>query len=169
MHTALHGTVNLPAADWLIRELSLLPHPEGGFYRETYRSPTLDRRGRPAATMIYFLLPQGHVSRLHRLDADEGWHLYLGGPLEIYELDERGADCPPQITTLGTDLARGERPQHIVPAGRWFGAAPAAGAAYALVGCSVAPGFEFAKFELGERSKLTRTFPGAGELIDRLT
>ena len=100
MHTALHGTANLPAADWLIRELSLLPHPEGGFYRETYRSPTLDHRGRPAATMIYFLLPQGHVSRLHRLDADEGWHLYLGGPLEIYELDEREADRAPRITAL---------------------------------------------------------------------
>jgi hypothetical protein len=119
--------------------------------------------------MIYFLLPQGHVSRLHRLDADEGWHLYLGGPLEIYELDEREADRAPRITVLGTDLTRGERPQHVVPAGRWFGAAPAARAAYALVGCSVAPGFEFAKFELGDRSRLARTFPGARALIDRLT
>lgn len=169
MHTALQGTTILPAADRLIRELSLLPHPEGGFYRETYRSPTLDDRGRPAATMIYFLLVQGHVSRLHRLDADEGWHLYLGGPLDIYELDEHDADSALRITTLGTDLARGERPQHIVPAGRWFGAAPAARAAYALVGCSVAPGFDFAKFELGERSSLTERFPSARELIHRLT
>ena len=78
MHTAVHGQADLPEADWLIRELSLLPHPEGGFYRETYRSPTLDHRGRSAATMIYFLLLQGHVSRLHRLDASTSFRPGVG-------------------------------------------------------------------------------------------
>ena len=153
----------------LIRELRLEPHPEGGFFRETYRSGALDAQGRPLATLIYFLLRRGHVSRLHRIDADEGWHLYLGGPLEIYELDEADPDGGLRVTTLGTDLARGERPQHVVPAGRWFGAAPAAAADYALVGCSVAPGFEFARFELGDRRGLQGRFAQHRDLIGRLT
>ena len=153
----------------LIRELRLEAHPEGGFFRETYRSRVVDARGRAAATLIYFLLPQGHVSRLHRIDADEGWHLYSGGPLEIYELDEGAPHDAPRVTTLGTDLARGERPQHVVPAGRWFGAACAAGADYALVGCSVAPGFEFSRFELGERAQLEARFAEHSALVRRLT
>jgi uncharacterized protein len=82
---------SLPAAADLVRNLGLLPHPEGGFYRETYRATTQVGDGRPAATMIYFLLPAGHVSRLHRIDADEGWHHYLGGALEIFELGRREA------------------------------------------------------------------------------
>jgi hypothetical protein len=153
----------------LIRELRLEAHPEGGFFRETYRSSVVDARGRAAATLIYFLLPQGHVSRLHRIDADESWHLYRGGPLEIYELDESDPDEALRVTTLGTDLARGERPQHVVPAGRWFGAACAAGTDYALVGCSVAPGFEFARFELGDRRELEARFARHRSLIRRLT
>jgi len=153
----------------LIRDLRLEAHPEGGFFRETYRSSVVDERGRAAATLIYFLLPEGHVSRLHRIDADEGWHLYSGGPLEIYELDEGAPHDAPRVTTLGTDLARGERPQHVVPAGRWFGAACAAGADYALVGCSVAPGFEFSRFELGERAQLEARFARHGALVRRLT
>lgn len=155
--------------DMLIRELRLEAHPEGGFFRETWRSSVVDARGRAAATLIYFLLPQGHVSRLHRIDADEGWHLYRGGPLEIYELDEAGPEDALRVTTLGLDLGRGERPQHVVPAGRWFGAACAAGADYALVGCSVAPGFEFARFELGERAALEARFERHRDLIRRLT
>lgn len=158
----------LPTVDWLVRTLSLSPHPEGGYYRETYRSPRSVANGRAASTMIYFLLPQGHVSRLHRLDADEGWHLYLGGPLEIFQLDPGAPDAPPLVTRLGTDLANGERPQHIVPAGHWFGAAPAAAAVYALVGCTVAPGFECSAFELGDRTQLLERFPQATALVQRL-
>lgn len=158
---------SLPAAADLVRDLQLLPHPEGGFYRETYRAAQV-QGGRAASTMIYFLLPAGQVSRLHRIDADEGWHHYMGGTLEIFELDEAEPDHP-RVTRLGKDLAAGELPQHIVPAGRWFGAAPAAGAPYALVGCTVAPGFEFAHFELGTRQRLLARFPAAADIVARLT
>ena len=158
---------SLPSAADLVRDLQLLPHPEGGFYRETYRAAQV-HGGRAASTMIYFLLPAGRVSRLHRIDADEGWHHYLGGTLEIFELDEAEPDRP-RVTRLGKDLAAGELPQHIVPAGRWFGAAPAAGSAYALVGCTVAPGFEFAHFELGTRTRLLARFPAAADVVSRLT
>jgi len=153
----------------LIGELKLQPHPEGGYFRETYRAAAVDAAGRSASTMIYFLLTQGQVSRLHRIDADEGWHLYLGGPLRIIELDERASGSPPQVTVLGRDLAHGERPQHLVLAGRWFGAELVAGAPYALVGCTVAPGFEFSRFELGRRETLEAAFPAAREVIRRLT
>ena len=153
----------------LVRALQLEPHPEGGYFRETYRSSRVDARGRSTSTLIYFLLAAGQVSKLHRIDADEGWHLYLGGPLEIHEFDAERPDASPLVTRLGTDLERGERPQHVVPAGRWFGATLGERAPYALVGCSVAPGFEFASFELGDRAELTRAFPKASEAIRRLT
>ena len=158
----------LPAVATLIRELGLQPHPEGGYYRETYRAATQVRGERAASTLIYFLLPPGQVSKLHRIDADESWHLYLGGPLEIHELEE-SSPAAAQVTVLGTRFDLGETPQHVVPAGRWFGATLAAGAPYALVGCGVAPGFEFARFELAERLRLLAAFPGARALIERLT
>lgn len=160
---------DLSPIERLVHMLDLALHPEGGYFRETYRSQHTGPDGRAASTLIYFLLAPGQVSKLHRIDADEGWHLYLGGPLEIHELDAARPNEPPIVTRLGTDLARGERPQHVVPAGRWFGAALAAGAPYALVGCTVAPGFEFASFDLGDREALTRAFPGAVEAIGRLT
>ena len=159
----------LPDPAELIRALDLQPHPEGGYFRETYRSDRLGADGRSAGTMIYFLLLPGQVSRLHRLDADEGWHLYVGGPLEIHELDEGRPDDAPWVTVLGPDIERGERPQHIVPAGRWFGATLAADAPFALVGCTVAPGFEFSGFELGNGAALRAKFPRAHALIRRLT
>lgn len=159
--------MDLPDVEALIRGLGLQPHPEGGHYRETHRAAS--RPGeRAASTLIYFLLPAGAVSRLHRIDADESWHLYLGGPLEIHELD---ADAPGQsrTTRLGTRFDLDERPQHVVPAGRWFGASPAPGVPYALVGCVVAPAFEFSRFELAERAALLAQFPAASRLIERLT
>lgn len=159
---------SMPAAADLVRDLQLLPHPEGGYFRETYRAAHADAQGRAASTMIYFLLPAGEVSRLHRIDADEGWHHYLGGTLEIFELDE-AAPGTPRVTRLGKDLGRGEVPQHVVPAGRWFGAAPAAGVPYVLVGCTVAPAFEFARFELGERARLLARFPDAADVVTKLT
>ena len=165
----MNSSSSIPTVDGLIRTLDLQPHPEGGYFRETYRTATRMPGERAASTLIYFLLPQGHVSRLHRVDADESWHLYLGGPLEIFELDERDPAAALSVTALGTRLDRGERPQHVVPAGRWFGAAPAAGAPYALVGCGVAPGFEFSKFELAERTALLEKFPAARDLVLRLT
>ncbi len=153
----------------LVHVLELAPHPEGGYFRETYRSPHAGPGGRAASTLIYFLLAAGQVSKLHRIDADEGWHLYLGGPLEIHELDPGHPDATVLTTILGHDLAGGQRPQHVVPSGRWFGATLPAGVSYALVGCSVAPGFEFANFELGDRETLMRAFPAAVEAISRLT
>jgi hypothetical protein len=159
----------LPAVEEREHDLGLLPHPEGGYYRETYRSTTQVGGGRAAATMIYFLLPAGHVSRLHRIDADEGWHHYLGGVLEVYELDETGPGARALVTRLGKDLSRGEVPQHLVPAGRWFGAAPAAGSPYVLVGCTVAPAFEFARLELAARDALLARFPAATDVVVRLT
>jgi hypothetical protein len=89
---------SLPTVDGLIRTLDLRPHPEGGYFRETYRTATRIPGERAASTLIYLLLPQGHVSRLHRVDADESWHLYLGGPLEVFELDERDPDAAPRCS-----------------------------------------------------------------------
>ena len=153
----------------LIRELGLAPHPEGGWFRETYRSAQLDPHGRAASTLIYFLLARGQHSRLHRIDADEGWHLYRGGPLEIFELDDTSRGGSLNVMRLGVDIEHGERPPHVVPAGRWFGAALPDGIDYALVGCSVAPGFEFSCFELAERRDLLARFPAHRALIERLT
>jgi hypothetical protein len=160
---------SLPAVTDLVRDLGLLPHPEGGFYRETYRAALRGSDGRAAATMIYFLLPAGQVSRLHRIDADEGWHHYLGGTLEIYELDPAAPGSNVCITRLGKDLSRGEVLQHVVAAGTWFGAAPGDGSPYALVGCTVAPAFEFSAFELGTREALLAEFPPAAAVVTRLT
>ena len=151
----------------LIQTLQLAPHPEGGWFRETYRAAQQDAAGRAASTLIYFLLLPGQVSKLHRIDADESWHLYLGGPLLIHELDP--ATAAARTTVLGSALERAERPQHVVPAGCWFGAEPAPGAPFALVGCAVAPGFEFDHFELAQRGQLLPRFESARPLIERLT
>jgi hypothetical protein len=159
-------TARVSPAD-LIQTLQLSPHPEGGWFRETYRAAQQDAAGRAASTLIYFLLLPGQVSKLHRIDADESWHLYLGGPLLIHELvTETGAA---QTTVLGRALEHGEQPQHVVPAGRWFGAVLAPGASFALVGCVVAPGFEFDRFELARREQLLPRFAAVTGLIERLT
>jgi uncharacterized protein len=128
-------------ADAIIRLLDLEPHPEGGHFRETYRDP---RRadGRAVSTAIYFLLRRGERSHWHRVDAAEIWHWYGGDPLALHLAAVTG------ITTLrlGADFAAGERPQGIVPAGVWQSAESLG--AWTLVGCTVAPGFEFKGFEL---------------------
>jgi predicted cupin superfamily sugar epimerase len=125
----------------VIRALELKPHPEGGFYRETFRaSITVEtpHGTRAASTAIYYLLPAGGLSALHRVRADEGWHYYGGEPLTLHLIDERGAR---------THLLGPETPQVIVPAGIWQAAVgPARG--YTLCGCTVAPGFDFADFEM---------------------
>ena len=133
----------------LIEMLDLKPHPEGGFYRELFRSEELvspgDQRGdRSALTTIYFLLTDDAYSRWHRVRSDEVWHLYEGGPLEVMELD---AECRDLVThTLAPVDAAGARPVHTVRAGRWQ-AARSLGP-FTLVGCTVGPGFDFADFEL---------------------
>lgn len=125
-------------ADQMIRLLELSPHPEGGHYRETFRDPRL-MDGRAASTAIYFLLAAGERSHWHRVDAVEIWHFHAGAPLALsIEGQER--------VRLGPDLGKGERPQGVVPAGKWQ-AAESLGD-WTLVGCTVAPGFDFAGFEL---------------------
>jgi len=132
-------------ADEIIEILGLAPHPEGGFYRETFRGPAVDETedDRAASTAIYYLLPAGKPSAWHRVvDAGEVWHFYAGDPLELTV-----ADGPKRTTTLlGTDLAAGQRPQGVVPAGVWQTARTLG--EWTLVGCTVSPGFRFESFEM---------------------
>ena len=129
-------------AQHVIRLLHLQPHPEGGHFRETFRDHAMIEGGRAASSAIYYLLAGGERSHWHRLDAAEVWHWYVGAALS---LQIAGADGVTEIR-LGSDLASGERPQAVVPAGSWQ-AAHSLGA-WTLVGCTVAPAFEFAAFEL---------------------
>jgi uncharacterized protein len=131
----------LSAAD-VICLLGLKPHPEGGHFRETFRDERADG-GRAASTAIYFLLAAGEASHWHRVDAVEVWHWHAGAPLE---LAIAAPDNAPTRIRLGNDLAGGERPQAVVPAGHWQSARSLG--AWTLVGCTVAPGFDFAGFEL---------------------
>jgi predicted cupin superfamily sugar epimerase len=132
----------LGAAD-IIRLLGLEPHPEGGHYRETFRDTWQAADGRAASTAIYFLLKRGEVSRWHRIDAAEVWHWYAGAPLE---LSTAAVGARSQRQVLGTDLAAGARPQIVVPAGLWQQARSQGD--FTFAGCTVAPGFSFARFEL---------------------
>jgi uncharacterized protein len=129
-------------ADRIIAALRLKPHPEGGHYRETFRDEG-GASGRAHSTAIYFLLKRGEVSRAHRVDAAEVWHWYAGAPLELTVVDAKGRR---ERLLLGNDLAKNQTPQIVVPARAWQSARTLG--AYTLVGCTVAPGFEFAGFEL---------------------
>ncbi len=133
------------AATDIIRLLELKPHPEGGHYRETFRDARTIEGSRAASTAIYFLLARGERSHWHRIDAVEIWHWYAGAALK---LDIADGDKRTTIR-LGPDLAGGERPQAAVPAGAWF-AAESLGD-WTLTGCTVAPGFEFSRFELAPK------------------
>jgi uncharacterized protein len=126
----------------VIAALDLKPHPEGGHYRETFRDPT-EAGGRAVGTAIYFLLDVGEVSAWHRVDAAEIWHWYAGAPLVI-SMSPNGHDA--SAHHLGPEIGRGQRPQIVVPAGHWQTATSLG--AWTLVGCTVAPGFDFAGFEL---------------------
>lgn len=129
----------------VIKLLGLTPHPEGGHYRETFRDDH-GHGGRAHSTAIYFLLAEGEISHWHRVDAAEQWHWYGGAALELRIAEENGEA---EIHRLGDDLAAGERPQAVVPAGAWQSAKSLG--AFTLVGCAVAPGFEFAAFELAPK------------------
>jgi hypothetical protein len=161
------------AEEW-ISVLGLRAHPEGGYFRETYRSgltlaaeqlPPRYGGPRPAATSILFLLKHGEPSALHRLASDELWHFHLGSAVRVHMLDERGAY---ESFLLGPRLDAEESLQGLVPAGRWFGA-EVDEPGYGLVGCTVAPGFDFADFELAQGDQLTTRWPQHAELIARLT
>jgi uncharacterized protein len=157
-------------AETLIRELALAPHPEGGYFRETFRAELLpfelDGRGaRSASTAIYFLLKGEDFSAFHRVRSDEVWHHYAGTQLTLHTLD---AGRGHETFTLGPRVERGERPQFVVGA-NVYQAARLAGPGYALCGCTVAPGFDFADFELPTRAALTALFPSAAEIVHGLT
>jgi uncharacterized protein len=156
------------AARSLVAALGLTPHPEGGFYRETFRAPLeveAPQGARAASTAIYFLLPAGTFSALHRVRSDEVWHHYDGDPLDLHTIDDAGHHA---ITRLGRAVADGQRPQFVVPAGVWQAAVPV-GSAYALCGCTVAPGFDFADFEMPEREALVQRFPALRDVVAKLT
>jgi predicted cupin superfamily sugar epimerase len=154
----------------VVTALGLAPHPEGGFFRETFRAPltvSASQGPRAASTAIYFLLPAGSFSALHRVRSDEVWHHYDGDPVELYTLHDDG-DGEARVVRLGRDLARGDRPQVVIPAGVWQAAVPV-GKRFALCGCTVAPGFDFADFDMPSRAEMLRRFPAVRELIERLT
>jgi uncharacterized protein len=143
-------------AQEIVRLLDLAPHPEGGFFRETFRDPAC-RDGRAVSTAIYYLLGVGDVSEWHRVDAAEVWHFYAGAPLAL-TVSENGHDAGSHH--LGPDLAAGQRPQFVVPAGWWQTAESLGG--WTLVGCTVAPGFDFAGFELAPPGWRPRPRPAGG-------
>jgi predicted cupin superfamily sugar epimerase len=160
----------MTADDW-IACLQLEPHPEGGYFRRSYTAElTLvlpDRAGqRPVATAIYYLLKGGQRSRLHRLKSDELWHFYTGSPLTVHVLDGEG-QCAARL--LGNDPTLGQQFQLSTSAGCWFGATVDDPTGFSLVGCTVAPGFDFADFKLADRAALIRQYPQHAELIERLT
>ncbi len=163
----------LPAEE-LIAHLGLIKHPEGGWFRESYRSEETIQRGalpdrfagdRPAGTAIYFLLQSGDVSALHRIKSDEIWHFYSGEPLVVHVITPLGDYYP---LNLGSNIPAGQSFQCTVPAGCWFGA-EVAGTGFSFVGCTVAPGFDFADFEMGNRGDLLKEFPQHKEIVQRLT
>jgi predicted cupin superfamily sugar epimerase len=156
-------------AEHWIRTLSLVPHPEGGWFRETFRSAERlpasalpERFGGPRslATSILYLLAAGERSRFHRLRADELWWHHAGGAMHLHLLEASGARML---------VVSGDTPQACVPHGTWFAAEPEPGARFALVGCGVAPGFEYEDFELARRQALLAEYPAQRELVLRFT
>ena len=160
----------------LVTALDLKPHPEGGFYKESYRAEgmipasalkrTRHKDARQFSTAIYYLLPAGTRSKLHRLASDELFHFYLGGPMTLLLLGPKGQV---EFVRLGPDLAAGMKVQQVVRAGWWFGGFCEDGSPYSLVGCTVAPGFDFADFELGDEQALLARYPAAADAIGRLS
>jgi len=160
--------------DW-IQKLKLLRHPEGGFYKEVYRSTetishkSLPKRfngNRSISTSIYFLLENDQFSSFHRLESDEIWHFYAGSPLIIHIIASDGSY---RIEKLGLNIDEDQRPQITIPTGTWFAAEVIDKSSYSLIGCTVAPGFDFDDFELAERKSLINHFPHLETIINKLT
>lgn len=164
----------MPSAEDLIRLLGLQPHPkEGGFFRETYRAqeslaglPSRYGGPRSASTAIYYLLTPTTFSALHRLQSDEVFHFYLGDPVRMLQLEPDGSG---RTIVLGGDLFAGQQPQLVVPRGVWQGSCLEPGGRFALLGCTVAPGFDYADYESGDRQALLAQYPAFAEMIRRLT
>ena len=161
-------------AEYFIKHLQLQPHPEGGFFKETYRSignipsqslPANFGGDRSYSTAIYFLLQQGEYSAFHKIESDECWHFYEGGTLLIHVIDEDGNYS---YIRLGRNIREGEVFQYVVPARCWFASEPAPGVDFSLVGCTVAPGFDFADFEMANAEALSKEYPQHQSIIYRL-
>jgi predicted cupin superfamily sugar epimerase len=161
--------------EYWINRLELAPHPEGGYYRQSYRSalilesdglPVAFAGARPSSTAIYFLLQGEDFYAFHRLRSDEMWHFYCGSPLVVEVIDPRG-----QLSHLhlGSDAEAGETFQGVVEAGCWFASHLLEGGSFALVGCTVSPGFDFADFEMAKRSQLETLYPEHRQLIRQFT
>jgi len=157
------------AAYW-IQKLGLLPHPEGGFYKESYRSKESiileNNKVRSHATAIYFLMEANNFSAFHRIMSDELWHFYAGDPLEVLYIDHKGHL---RRILLGQNPVNGEQLQAVVPANTWFGSRPSNLSNYSLVGCTVSPGFDFQDFEMAKRAHLIQEFPEHTKIIEELT
>ena len=159
----------------IIDRLKLEPHPEGGYFKETYRSLgeidevnlSPDYEGnRSYSTCIYFLLTSDNFSALHRIKQDEIWHFYDGSPIRLHMISELGIHSE---HVIGRDLNNGETPQFIVPGGYWFAAEVINKNGYSLLGCTVSPGFNFNDFELKTRKELVSMFPNQEKIISKLT
>ena len=158
----------------LMKQYNLQPHSEGGWYKETYKSseyipeaalPERFNGVRVFSTAIYFLLEQGNFSAFHRIKADECWHFYAGDTLLIHIIEN---DCNYCCIKLGKEIAAGETFQYVVPANTWFAAEPAPDSIFSLAGCTVAPGFDFADFEIADKKNLLFSFPQHNIIINRL-
>lgn len=161
-------------AQFYINHLNLQPHPEGGYFKETYRAfESIPVNGLPKrfdgersfSTAIYYLLQQGGFSAFHRIKSDECWHFYAGQTLLIHIIETDGKYL---CVKLGTNLNAGETFQFVVPATAWFAAEPAPKSTFALTGCTVAPGFDFTDFELADKNNLLSAFPQHSDVISRL-
>jgi predicted cupin superfamily sugar epimerase len=157
-----------------ISHFGMQQHPEGGYFKETYRSAGMlandclinGMKGeRPFSTAIYFLLEQGDYSAFHRIKSDECWHFYEGDSLVIHMIDLNGSYS---FARLGRNLSKGDVFQFVVPAGCWFASEPDKNSAFSLVGCTVAPGFDFADFELARKKSLIDLFAEHKDIITRL-
>ncbi|KAJ7956005.1 RmlC-like jelly roll fold [Quillaja saponaria] len=183
------------SATEIVAKLNLKPHPEGGFYEETFRDdsvflqrsqlPSEYKVDRPVSSCIYFLLPSGNVSRLHRIPCAETWHFYMGDPLTVLELNEKEGNV--KLTCVGPNLNENQQPQYTVPPNVWFASYPTkdlsitpdgalvkgpprdAERHYTLVGCTCAPAFQFEDFELAKRSQLISSYPHLEPIITLLT
>lgn len=160
--------------DQIVEQLGLIPHPEGGFYKETYRSkhliPVQSLSGfsgdRSFCTSIYFLLTSDNFSAFHRIKQDEIWHFYKGSPLYVHVIYPDGQYVR---HTVGMNFEAGELPQLTVPAGCWFASSVKEGGIYSFVGCTVAPGFDFDDFELVSYGTLSAQYPNHSQIIKNLT